>query len=188
MGAQPQSPLPAKRLCILERLLFRHEGTLRRAARRNSLSAADAEDALQDACLTFLNHYEGEAAGALPWLLLVLKRRAWDISAKERRRAAGKHLVSGDPRPGSEFEIGAVDQRDGPPRLAERAEAVAHRLALLQRLKPDERTALILIGLGATYREVAALRGWTLTKVKRCAAEGRAALRQFAARGEKPSP
>ena len=45
-------------------------------------------------------------------------------------------------------------------------------------LKPDQRTALILLGLGCSYAEIGALRGWTYTKVNRCISEGRAALRR----------
>jgi len=47
-------------------------------------------------------------------------------------------------------------------------------------LKPDQRSALILIllGLGCPSREIGARREWTYTKVNRCVAEGRSALRK----------
>ena len=50
--------------------------------------------------------------------------------------------------------------------------------ARLARLKPDERTALALQAAGYSYAEIAAAKGWTYTKVNRCIAEGRAALRE----------
>jgi DNA-directed RNA polymerase specialized sigma24 family protein len=45
-------------------------------------------------------------------------------------------------------------------------------------LKPDERTALGLLAAGFSYKEIGRRRGWTYTKVNRCIAEGRAALRR----------
>jgi len=50
------------------------------------------------------------------------------------------------------------------------------RCALIH-LTPDQRTALILLAAGFSYREIADRRGWTYTKVNRSIAEGRAALR-----------
>ena len=74
-----------------------------------------------------------------------------------------------------------VDDGHDPQLLAERAEQHAACVALLARLKPDQRTALLLLGLGFSYREIAELRGWTHTKVNRCLAEGRATLRASSA-------
>ena len=58
-------------------------------------------------------------------------------------------------------------------RIADR-DAARRRLATL---KPDERIALVLFAAGFSYREIGAGKGWTHTKVNRCIAEGRAALR-----------
>jgi DNA-directed RNA polymerase specialized sigma24 family protein len=49
------------------------------------------------------------------------------------------------------------------------------------RLKPDQRTALIMRLAGFSYKEIAGARGWTGTKVNRCVTEGRAALRKTGA-------
>ena len=64
---------------------------------------------------------------------------------------------------------------------AARARPPASRL--LAGLKADERTAIVLQAGGFSYAEIGAMRGWTYTKVNRCLAEGRAALRGRAAPG-----
>jgi DNA-directed RNA polymerase specialized sigma24 family protein len=45
-------------------------------------------------------------------------------------------------------------------------------------LKPAERRAIGLIAAGYSYAEVGEITGWSYTKINRCAAEGRAALRE----------
>jgi DNA-directed RNA polymerase specialized sigma24 family protein len=66
----------------------------------------------------------------------------------------------------------------------ERAEETAKVLALVEQLKPDERTALILLGLGCTYAEIRELRGWSAAKLHRCLVEGRARVRELLERGD----
>jgi len=48
----------------------------------------------------------------------------------------------------------------------------------MRALKPREREALYLKGLGYSYREIMRLTGSTYTAVNRCITEGRAALRR----------
>jgi DNA-directed RNA polymerase specialized sigma24 family protein len=69
------------------------------------------------------------------------------------------------------------EESDDPHSAAERAERCAAELVAIDRLKPDERTALLLFGLGYSYAEIAETQGWTRTEVNRCIAEGRASLR-----------
>jgi DNA-directed RNA polymerase specialized sigma24 family protein len=57
-------------------------------------------------------------------------------------------------------------------------------LSLIEQLKPDERTALILLGFGCSYKEIRELRGWSKTKLNRCLTEGRARVRELRARGD----
>jgi RNA polymerase sigma factor (sigma-70 family) len=188
MAGQPKSTsVPvAGRAQMLESLLAREGAALRRVARANSANALDAEDALQDGYLAFLRFYEGAEAGALPWLRLVVKRFAWRIGNSARRRGSLRHVVTVESREPSGQEVVLVDSRPGTPELAERAEVLARRIELLGELKPDERATLILIGLGLSYEEIGELRGWTHTKINRCAAEGRARLRELEeAEGEK---
>ena len=48
----------------------------------------------------------------------------------------------------------------------------------------DVKTERAVLAFGFSYREIMARQGWTYTKVNRCLSEGRAALRELAARGE----
>lgn len=188
MAGQPKSlDVPAgARVWVLEQLLAREGEALRRVARANSANIADAEDALQDGCVAFMRFYEGGEEGALSWLRLVVKRFAWQIGNNARRRGSLHHVVTVDPNEWTGREVVPADSRPGTPELVERAEALERRIELLGKLKPDERGALILIGLGLSYEEIGELRGWSRTKINRCAAEGRARLRELERReGEK---
>jgi DNA-directed RNA polymerase specialized sigma24 family protein len=71
-----------------------------------------------------------------------------------------------------------ADQSPDPQEMIERSERCQADLAAVDRLKPDERTALLLLGLGYSYQEIAETQGWTHTKVNRCIAEGRTTLRR----------
>ena len=66
------------------------------------------------------------------------------------------------PAPGA-----AVDER------VERDERVARSLEALARIKPDQRTALLLKAEGFSYHEIGERLGWTYTKVNRAITEGR---------------
>ena len=178
MAAQPK-PKPAgeRRGQLLCRLLERDGAKLRSQARLHAQRPADAEDALQDACVQFLRYYDGPAEEAILWMQVVLKRCAWAIARRASRvRETGFELPSAD-RDGEMRELVPVDDGLGPAEAVERNEAVSERFALLDRLKPDERTALLLLGFGYSYEEIASRQGWTYTKVNRCIAEGRAAVR-----------
>lgn len=163
---------------ILEALLDRHRGTLERQAIRHSKRPEGAEEALQDACVQFLAHFEGDSIEyALPWMLLTTKRCAWAIGQAERRMPA-ERLAPTDWADRDEDRWTARDERPDPATLAVRRAEHAETVRCFEALKPDERTALILLGLGCSYREIGELRGWTHTKVNRCVSEGRAALRK----------
>lgn len=186
MASRPQPPGPdAARATLLDHLLQRHGARLRRQAARNSSLPVDAEDALQDACLRFLRSYNGpvDLSAALPWLLLAVKHSAWKLGARRRRCEALVALSPTDSSDGEQPTLTALDERPGPAERAERSERLAERRSALAQLKPDERTALLLFALGYSYREIAARQGWTYTKVNRCLAEGRVALRELASRG-----
>ncbi len=135
---------------------------------------SDPDEAVQDAFASFLDAYDphGEAH-PLAWLTTTLKRRCW--ATRDRRRfahrigAAPSGLVAPDQPWLCESSLG-VDAGD----IAERIDRVDETAAGMARLKPAERRALSLTGLGYTYCEIT---GWTRTKVNRVLAEGRAALR-----------
>jgi RNA polymerase sigma factor (sigma-70 family) len=143
----------------------------------------DAEDALADACVQFLRYYDGPADGrdALRWILLVTKRCAWEIARRRRRRREGDFLsVSSE----GVLDEDLVAGLDGPAELVERAEETERVLEAIERLAPDERTALILFGLGCSYEEIARLRSWSLAKVNRRLNDGRARVRRMLKEGE----
>ena len=171
----------ARRSHILTALLDRHRPALLRQASAHSHRPADAEDALQDACVQFLGHYDGPpGTDALRWMMLVTKRCAWAIGARQRRRECPVQLSATDASAedeGAPLLVLAADLELDPGYLAERAERHAERAAALRALKPDERTAIGLVAAGYSYREIGEDKGWTHTKINRCLAEGRAALR-----------
>jgi len=162
---------------ILETLLAKHSGALKRQAIRHSQRPEGAEEALQDACVQFLAHFEGATLEhALPWMLLTIKRCAWAIAQVEKRTPA-ERLAPTDCADPAEQRWTVRDERPETAAFAERRLEHAETVAHLEALKPDERKALLLLGLGCSYQEIGALRGWTYTKVNRCICEGRAALR-----------
>lgn len=147
---------------------------LRRVARRASLCAEDAEDALQRALLVLLTKappIEGERLTA--WMTVVTRREA--LAVRRSRVAAV------DPE---RFDA-AVSDRPGPLERAERAEEVAEAKLALAGLRPAQRLAILLQAQGYSYAEICSLCGWSYTKVNRSLAEGRAALRR---RAREPPP
>lgn len=188
MAAQPQpKPTAKRRAQMLSELLEREGSVLRRQARLHAPRPADAEDAFQDACVQFLRYYDGPPSEAILWMQVVVKRCAWAIGRRASRlRETGFELP--DANAGSrEVEVSRVDPGLGPEEAFERSHDVSERAALLDQLKPDERRALLLLAMGYSYKEIAAGCGWTYTKVNRCVAEGRAALRRKRLRKE-PDP
>lgn len=150
-------------------LLGEHVHAFRRTARRVSLCADDADDALGRATLILLEKAPAHAPDRLAaWMHLVTKREALAIRC-ERERLLSAELAE---RPSSE---------PCPAERAERREWAHGRARVLLRLKPDERRALVLSGEGYSYAEISELNGWTYTKVNRCLTEGRARMRQLAA-------
>ena len=112
-------------------------------------------------------------------MLLATKHCAWTIDNRRRRREAPVSLSATDALDEDDKPaVVALDETPDPGERLERAELHRARLAQFARLKPDERTALLLFALGNSYREIAEGKGWTHTKVNRCIAEGRAALRR----------
>jgi RNA polymerase sigma factor (sigma-70 family) len=153
-------------------------------ARSHSRRLADAEDALSDACVEFLRFYDGPAGeDALRWMLLVVKRCAWRITRRTELRDARHRVIDIDLIDDDEFQAAVLERQLGLAEQAERADETARIIESIEQLKPDERVALILFGLGCSHAEIGELRGWSRTKVRRCLAEGRARVRELLARG-----
>ncbi len=187
MAAQPPGPaLEARRARILVELLARDGARLRNQAARHSGGVVETEDVLQDAYVTFLRRFEAPPDAALPWLMVVIRHRAWQLAARRRRHEApiAPHPTDAFDPSGHFFAL--LDERPGPAEQLERCEELARRIELFRALKPDERTALALFALGYSYREIAERQGWTYTKVNRCISEGRAALREMVDGEAKP--
>lgn len=186
MASPPQSRRTATehRKDALDRLLRSRRRTLMRQARSHSHRPEDAEDALSDACIQFLRFYDGPAGNdALRWMMLVVKRCAWAIRRQSATRES-RYLLALRDEDGQSAEAIVPDDRIGPDELVERAEETARLLTLIEQLKPDERTALILQGLGCSYSEICELRGWSRRKLHRCLTEGRARVRKLLGRGD----
>jgi len=166
---------------MLCQLLDRDGAKLRSQARLHAQRPSDAADAMQEACVQFLRYYDGPAEEALRWMYVVVKRCAWAIGRRASRlRETDFELSCAD---GEERAVLPAGESLGPAEKVERNEAISERFALLEGLKPDERRALLLLGMGYSYREIGQGLDWTQTKVNRCIAEGRAALRARRAEG-----
>jgi DNA-directed RNA polymerase specialized sigma24 family protein len=152
--------------------LCRNRGAeLLRYARSHCFSMAVAEEALQEALISFLRSYDpGGGAPPIAWLKLALKRQCWRRQERERwDRRAGQECELCEEVRGFALEL-LPAQGSGPEeRIAERDEATPR----LAPLKADQRTGLGLLAAGFSYKEIAARRGWSYTKVNRCVREGR---------------
>ena len=152
-----------------------HADSLLRVARRYTSCAADAEDAYQRALEIFVkNAHRLEAEGAHKWLHVVVRHEALAV---RRSRAALVGVEDEDALDALDDgrHVASVEER------SERFDDLARAAEALQRLKPQEVTALWLKAQGLSYDEIARRQGGTYTKVNRCITEGRRAfLRRYA--------
>lgn len=168
-----------RRAEILAEAYASDRDALLRQAARHAGDATDPEDVMHDACAEFLRHYEGPpGVDAVRYLMASVRRRAWALRARPAsRRASNVELTTTDFFPPGKPITAVRCHSLGPVEQAERRELHDARVGRLRRLKPDQRAALLLFASGLSYGEIAAGRGWTYTKVNRCLAEGREALR-----------
>lgn len=158
---------------IAATIFTRHRHGLLSIARRNSDSTDAAEEALQDALTLFIEKYDPTSGTpALPWLVLTLKRRCWAIT--NRARLEKRLLREAD---SERDRYPSAEALARPEMVVEAQELARIRCQHLCELKRDERHALVLKGLGYSYKEICERTGWTYTKVNRCIRNGRAALR-----------
>ena len=162
----------------------RHEATLRRTARRYSLCADDADDALQRGLeILLLKAPTGDPRQLLKWMQTVVKHEALAIRHERERMLAGPAALR--PEPDAEDWVALLPcSADGPERRLERQEAIARSREALQALKPQELRALTLLAEGYSYAEIAEITRWTRTKINRCLAEGREQFRRLVASSE----
>jgi RNA polymerase sigma factor (sigma-70 family) len=185
MANRPTRELNERRARLLERALVEGRKALRSQATRHTPQSVDADDALQEACLQFLRYYDGPPGEtALRWLMLCVKHRGWEIGRRQRARDSFEVITTTDAHDPERPLLRLPCERPDPAEWAQRSERVCAFFAALTRLKPDQRTALLLLGLGYSYAEIGARQSWSPTKVNRCLVEGRAALRAIDVGGE----
>ena len=160
----------------------RHEDALRRTARRYSLCADDADDALQRALeILLLKAPSEDRRELIRWTQTVVKHEALALRRDRERTLSGPAAAT--PEPGREDWTALIPaSADGPPERAERQEAVARSREALQSLKPQELRALTLLAEGYSYAEIGEITGFSHTKINRCLAEGRERFRSVLSR------
>lgn len=162
----------------------RHEKTLRRTARRYSLCADDADEALQRALEILLRKAPTtDPRELIRWTQTVVKHEALAVRRDRERILSGPAAL-----PAEEGDVDWVAlipaKGAGPAERAERSEAIARSREALQTLKPQELRALSLLAEGYSYREIGEITGYSQTKINRCLAEGRERFRSLLARSE----
>jgi RNA polymerase sigma factor (sigma-70 family) len=171
---------------LAEQIYAAHRARLLAIARRNSASAEEAEEALQDALVLFIERFDPEGdSPPLAWLTLTLKRRCWALYRLQQQ--SWERRSSRDCDRCSDIKLLGGPNRD-PDDLLDRGEEIAAIRDRLATLKRDERRALSLLAFGYSYREICKQTGWSYTKVNRCLAEGRAALRELGASTSRDAP
>lgn len=150
-----------------------------RIAHRNAANREDAAEAVQFAALAFLEKFDPDSgAPPLAWATLVVKRECWTKAKRQRLdRSAGQETITDSDRPG--FCLTDIpSEGPGTEEAIERAEYVLESRERLAALKAAERRTPVLIAAGYSYAEIGQITGFSYTKVNRCIAEGRAALRR----------
>jgi RNA polymerase sigma factor (sigma-70 family) len=181
-GAPPIEPGARKRVAV--ETFARHEAELRRTARRYSICADDADEALQRGLEILLNKAPSEDPRELiRWTRTVVKHEALAVRAERERTLAGP--AAAKPEPGREDWVAMLPAEvAGPDERAERHEAIERSREALATLKPQELRTLGLLAEGYSYREIGEITGFSATKVNRSIAEGRERFRHFLLRRE----
>lgn len=181
-GAPPVDPATRKRVAV--ETFAHHEAALRRTARRYSLCADDADEAVQRGLEILLNKApSADPRQLVRWTHTVVKHEALSVRAERERTLAGPAAVA--PEPGHEDWVSMLPtELAGPAERAERHEAIERSREALATLKPQELRALGLLAEGYSYREIAAATGFSARKVNRSIAEGRERFRSFLVRRE----
>jgi DNA-directed RNA polymerase specialized sigma24 family protein len=147
-------------------------------ATKNAANRDDAEEAVQFSFAAFIEKFDSDSGSPpLGRLTLTVKRRCWASYHRARLdRSAGQEVDVESDRPGSCI-ADVPSEAAGVRETVEQVEWIVDARQRLAALKPAERRALGLIAAGFSYAEIGAMTGFSYTKTNRCAAEGRAALR-----------
>ncbi len=176
-GTPPIEAAARKRVAV--ETFARNEAVLRRTAQRYSICADDADEALQRGLEILLNKAPSEDPRVLiRWTQTVVKHEALAVRAERERTLAGPAAAT--PVPGREDWVAMLPaDAAGPAERAERHEKIERSREALATLKPQEVRALGLLAEGYSYREIAAITGYSATKVNRAITEGRERFRHF---------
>ncbi|HEX2097287.1 MAG TPA: sigma-70 family RNA polymerase sigma factor [Solirubrobacterales bacterium] len=165
-------------------LIARDGERLRRAARRYSLCAEDAEDAYQRGLEILLTKAPTEQPRELlAWTTTVIKHEALAVR-RAREKVLCRVPVGAEKEHGDDWLARLPSPGPGPLERLEQREEIARSREAIRALKPAERQALALLAEGYSYREIGEITGFSATKVNRCLAEGRERLRQIVTSGE----
>lgn len=174
---------PARKRAAVE-TYARNESNLRRIARRYSLCADDADDALQRGLEILLRQAPtDDPRGLIKWIQTVVKREALAVRRERERILAGPAALRREVDEEDWVALLPADA-DGPAEKVERREAIARSREALQALKPQELRALTLLAEGYSYLEIGEITGYSQTKVNRCLVEGRQRFRALISRSE----
>lgn len=179
--ARPRDDLPtvAERRRVAVELIRDHDAQLRASARRVSICADDAEDAVQRGIEILLAKAPtADARRLLPWARTVVRNEALAIR-RSRERILSRPALDrrGEADGERDWVADLPSAADEPSELVARREEVERGREALALLKPQELKALTQLAHGYSYEEIGEMNGWTRTKVNRCLAEGRAKLK-----------
>lgn len=160
MGRGADAALATRKRAAID-LMRRHEGALRRTARRYSICSDDAEDALQRALeILLVKAPTSDQHELIRWMQTVTKHEALAV-----RRNRERNLATPVPSTGEDLDWVQLipSDKDGPADAAERRERIGRAREALRSLKPQELRALTLLAEGYSYSEICELTGWTYT-------------------------
>ncbi|MEA2221330.1 MAG: hypothetical protein QOJ35_3956 [Solirubrobacteraceae bacterium] len=150
---------------LILRTIAAHADSLLRTARRHSMCLDDAQDAYQRAIEIFMGHAPRlDPVRAPGWLHVVVKREAQAIRHARRRLLTSTEI---------DLDGREADSLPSPDEQLLRLDVVSRSAEALKRLKPHELRALWLRAQGHSYSDIAAITGWSYTKVNRTLTEGR---------------
>ena len=152
----------------------------RRLQRVVAATVRAPQDVVEDACQnawTIMLRTQPRQETWFAWLRVVAIHQAWEQSTRMNHEMPAGAFISPDPNEldAREHPEPAADTRDIPDQVADRIQ-LAQRLADLAAIKPNDRRALCLKGLGYRYREIMQITGASYTAVNRRITEGRRAL------------
>lgn len=182
-AAHAELPDGARKRAAVETYVH-NEDSLRRTARRYSICADDADDALQRGLEILLRKAPSDDPRELiRWTQTVVKHEALAVRRERERILSGPAAARLDP--GREDWVARLPAENiGPAERAERQEEIDRSREALRTLKPQELRALSLLAEGYSYAEIGEITGFSHTKINRSLAEGRERYRKLIASSE----